>query len=271
VDPREAIMDRLLIVGLDEPEYLELREQLGRQPVVYSDLPPRIRLDRGRLLVEKPDTFDVFVPVARVIFHGIFEDDFPFLTALALWGGPCLPRARGMMDCRLRLPCLVRALEVTRFGGLPRGYADRGTAVAAEADTVAKWGEWHCGENKERFRGERVCDVPTLLEPFLEGEAVRVHLMGDQAWQIRLTGEDWKKSLHGPGAGFMPLDADLLEDTRRLQRHFGLEMLATDYIVGPDGAKHLLEVNHIPNVTVFPEIRAAYLDWAARWALQSPP
>jgi hypothetical protein len=105
-----------------------------------------------------------------------------------------------------------------------------------------------------------------LLEPFIEGEAVRIHLMGERHWQIRLTGEDWKKSLHGPGAGFMDIDPELLEDTRRLQEHFGLEMLATDYILAADGSKHLLEVNHIPNVTVFPEIREAYLDWAAHWA-----
>jgi hypothetical protein len=258
-------MERLLIVGLDEPEYRAVKERITIR-TVYSDLLPRLRLDEGRLLVERPEAFESFVPVTRVLFHGIFEDDLPFLTALALWGGPCLPGARGMMDCRLRLPCLVRALQMTRFGSLRRGYADRGTLVEAPTDMVAKWGEWHCGENKERFRGPRRCDVPTLLEPFVEGEAVRVHLMGDRAWQIRLTGSDWKKSLHGPGAGFMPLDADLLEDTRALQRHFGLEMLAVDYLVALDGTRHLLEVNHIPNVTVFPEIRAAYLDWAAAWA-----
>jgi hypothetical protein len=171
------------------------------------------------------------------------------------------------MDCRLRLPCLVRALEVTRFGSMFRGYSDRGTTVESDADAVAKWGEWHCGENKERFRGPRTCDVPTLLEPFIEGEAVRVHLMGERHWQIRLTGEGWKRSLHGPGAGFMPVDRELLDDTRRLQEHFRLEMLAVDYMVAADGTKHLLEVNHIPNVTVFPEISEAYLAWAARWAL----
>jgi hypothetical protein len=64
----------------------------------------------------------------------------------------------------------------------------------------------------------------------------------------------------------MPIDPELLDDTRALQQHFGLEMLAVDYMVAGAGERHLLEVNHIPNVTVFPEIRAAYLDWAARWA-----
>lgn len=81
-----------------------------------------------------------------------------------------------------------------------------------------------------------------------------------------MTGEGWKKSLHGPGAGYMDVDQELLEDTRRLQRHFRLEMLAVDYMVAGDGSKYLLEVNHIPNVTVFPEVREAYLDWAAKWA-----
>jgi len=258
-------VERLLIVGLDEPEYLDVKKRLAG-PVVYSDLLPRVQIDRGRLLVEKPNSVGAFVPVSKVIFHGIFEDDFPFLTALALWGGPCLPNAHGMMDCRQRIPCLVRALKATGFGSMPRGYADRGTQVEADADAVAKWGEWHCGENKERFRGTWRCDEPTLLEPFVAGEAVRVHLMGERHWQIRMTGEGWKKSLHGTDAGFMPPDDELLEDTRRLQRHFGLEMIAVDYMVAGDGSKHLLEVNHIPNVTVFPEIREAYLEWAAGWA-----
>jgi hypothetical protein len=259
--------DRLLIVGLDEPEYLDLKKKVGT-PTVYADLLPRIQIEKGQLLVEKPNVFGVFVPVSKVIFHGIFEDDFPFITALALWNGPCLPNAHGMMESRQRLPCLVRALEATSFGTMRRGYADRGTKVTGETDMVAKWGEWHCGENKEKFRTTWPCEVPTLLEPFIDGEAVRIHLMGEKAWQIHLTGKDWKKSLHGTDAGFMPIDEELLEDTRRLQKHFRLEMLGVDYIIGRDGSKHLLEVNHIPNITVFPEIREVYINWAAQWVAQ---
>ena len=37
-------------------------------------------------------------------------------------------------------------------------------------------------------------------------------------------------------------------------------------IVADDGSKHLLEVNHIPNVTRFPEIWQAYRDYAVTWA-----
>src|SRR4051812_23881274 len=71
IDLREGgSMDRLLVVGLDEAEYLDLKRQLTI-PVVYSELLPRIQIDRGQLLVEKPNTFGAFLPVSKVIFHGI--------------------------------------------------------------------------------------------------------------------------------------------------------------------------------------------------------
>jgi hypothetical protein len=37
-------------------------------------------------------------------------------------------------------------------------------------------------------------------------------------------------------------------------------------MVSSDDGWHLLEVNHVPNVTVFPEVREAYLDLVVRWA-----
>jgi hypothetical protein len=261
-------VEPLLLVGLDELETAELRRRLERQVLAFETL-PRIRLDRGRLLVEHPHAMNVFVPVERTAYHAIFEDDFDFLTALALWGGPCLPGARGMMDLRLRLPGLVRALAVTRFGGAPRGYADRGTTVAAGAHgSVAKWGNWHCGEDKARFEGPWTAAVPTLFEEFIEGEAVRIVLVGERAWQVRMTGDGWLKSIHHRDARFMEIDPALLDDARRLAGHFGLAIAGVDYIIAPDGTRHLLEVNHVPNVTVFPEVREAYLDLVVRWATQ---
>ena len=95
---------------------------------------------------------------------------------------------------------------------------------------------------------------PTLFEPFIEGEAVRIQLIGDRAWQYRLGGDDWKKSIHHPNASVTATDSELLEDARRLQTYFGLEILGVDYMVGRDGKKHLLEVNHIPSVTAFAEV-----------------
>src|SRR5208282_414492 len=120
---------------------------------------------------------------SHVVFHGIFEQDLEFLAGLALWGGPCFPNPTAMMDCRLRLPCLVHALRFTRFGG-QRGYASPEATYDTESESVAKWGNWHCGENKERFTGRWSAKEPTLFEPFLSGEAVRVVILGKEARQI---------------------------------------------------------------------------------------
>lgn len=52
----------------------------------------------------------------------------------------------------------------------------------------------------------------------------------------------------------------------RLADQFGLRTVGVDYMVTQDGGRYLLEVNHVPNVTVFPEVREAYLDLVVRWA-----
>jgi hypothetical protein len=227
-------------------------------------MPPRVPGRDGRLFVEAPEGIRL-LPVARVVFHGIFEDDLDLLAALALWGGPCYPGPLALLDCRLRLPCLARALRLTRFGAPPRGYASGGVEYPAEAEQVAKWGNWHCGENKARFTGRWVNDEPCLIEPFLPGEAVRVVILGDRAWQIRLAGEGWLKSVHGPGAALMEADPELVADTRAVQAGLRLTLLANDYMVTAAG-KHLLEVNHIPSVTCFPELWQAYEELVVNWA-----
>ncbi len=254
---------RILLVGLDPPETDPIVERVEARCVVHPAL-PRIKVVEGRLLTQGPSSV-AFVEIDKVVFHGIFADDFDFLCGLALWGGPCFPDAMAMMDCRLKLPGLIRASRVSRFGAAARGFAGRGTRLKAEAETVAKWGNWHCGEDKARFTGDFEAQEATWFEPFFTGQAVRVVAIGQRHWQIRLGGEGWLKSIHHADADFMALDPELLEDTLRLRAHFGLDLIGVDYIVGDDGHKHLLEVNHIPSVTCFAEIRQAWLDQVTEW------
>ncbi|MEN9611946.1 MAG: hypothetical protein RLZZ628_2760 [Bacteroidota bacterium] len=103
------------------------------------------------------------------------------------------------------------------------------------------------------------------VEEFIHGEAVRVMLVGDKYWQIKLMGETWLKSIHHDDACEMPVDKALLEDTQNLARHFNLEIVGVDYMVGYNGEKYLLEVNHIPNVTIFPSMNEAFLEYARHW------
>jgi hypothetical protein len=65
-------VERLLIVGLDEPEYLAIREKVAL-PTTWSEMLPRLQLRRGLLHVESPRADGRFLPVSRVVFHGIFE------------------------------------------------------------------------------------------------------------------------------------------------------------------------------------------------------
>lgn len=254
--------DILCIVGLEDDRVAEIREQIDMPIIAHINLPD-IMVKDGELLVESGG-FPKFRPVSKVVYHGIYENDLDFIVGLSLWGGASLPTARNMMDCRLKLPCLVRALDHTRFGA-PRGYAAPGVMYYTEQERVAKWGNWHCGENKERFTESWSGAEPSIIEPFFAGEAVRVVIIGDQYWQIKLDGDDWLKSIHHDSATFMEVDADLLDDTRTLKQAFGLEIIANDYIVGDDGNKYLLEVNHIPNVTRFPELWAAFRDFVVEW------
>ncbi|MBX9582872.1 MAG: hypothetical protein K2X87_21400 [Gemmataceae bacterium] len=255
--------DLAVLIGLDPPEAKEPRSRVAR-PVVSYPMPPKLQLRAGELHTSRTGSWDWDGPVGAVVFHGIFEDDLPAFATLALWGGRCLPSAYGMLDCRPRIANLARVRRVSRFAGLPRGYADAGTTFAA-GPTVAKWGEWHCGEGKERVAGDWPAAEPTLFEPFLEGQAVRVTAVGDRLWQLRLGGDDWKKSIHHADAAFVDLDLDLAADVQALRDHFDLAVCAADYVVSSDGAKPLLELNPIPNVTQFAGIRAAYLDHAAAW------
>lgn len=254
--------NRVCFIGLDEPEYREISEQLSIPTLAHESI-PKIVVSSGRLFVESRSGAHM-LPVSHVVFHGIFEHDLDLIAALALWGGPCIPNAAAMMDCRLKLPCLVRALRYSRFAAPSRGYAGPGATFFAEQEHVAKWGNWHCGENKARFTGLRTSDEACIIEPYFAGESVRVVVIGDQAWQIRLNGPDWLKSIHDPAATFMEIDRELLDDTRAVAKGIGLEIAANDYLVEPSGAKHLLELNHIPNVTRFPEILSAYRDYVVK-------
>ncbi|MEL6638096.1 MAG: hypothetical protein AAFW73_17650 [Bacteroidota bacterium] len=255
-------MKRLCIIGLDARLVQDVRERhFG--PFIYHPMLPRFQVLDGVLYIEKSSGVGM-LPVDRVVFHGIYEDDFDLLTALAIWAGPCFPNPLGMMNCRLKLPCLARALRVSRFN-TKRGMVGPGTRVRVDRMTVGKWGNWHCGENKVKFDTQWTSEDPAVIEPFFPGRAVRVVSIGDQHLQINLEGDDWLKSIHHPTAAITELDPELLADTLALKAHFGLAMLANDYIVGEDGEKHLLEVNHIPNVTRFAELEALYRQYLFRW------
>ncbi|MEO3408279.1 hypothetical protein AAFN85_30470 [Mucilaginibacter sp. CAU 1740] len=259
---------RVLIVGLEEAEVNAIKQNLGfNYLLVTYDSLPQVKLVEGELYVESPTVPDKYLLVNKVIFHGIYKDDVDFITLLALWNGPCLPNALGMMDLRQRIPGLVRALSVSRFGGIKRGMVINEQDYSATTETVAKWGIWHCGEDKAKFNGDWTSSETSVIEQFIDGEAVRIMIVGDKSWQIRLTGDTWLKSIHNEGSWEMETDPELLADSQAIAKHFNLQTVGVDYIVGKDGERYLLEVNHIPNVTVFPFVNEAFVEFAGEWVV----
>ena len=253
---------RLCIIGLERDMVQEIRNSYFG-PIIFHETVPDFLVFKGRLYIERSNGVGM-LPVDKVVFHGIYENDFDLITGLAIWGGACYPNALGMMNCRLKLPCLARALRVSKYNS-KRGMISSKTEIKVEEETVAKWGNWHCGENKAKFNSTWISEEASIIEPFFEGNSVRVVSIGDNHLQIKLEGEDWLKSIHSAQAELMEIDPDLLEDTIKVKRAFGLDMIANDYISSIKGGNHLLEVNHIPNVTIFDKLRDIYLTNIVNW------
>lgn len=257
-------MSRILIVGIEAAQVEDLTEMLrpfSDQSLICEAL-PRLALEGERLYAESPRS-GRWLEVDRVIFHGIYAEDEDFLSALALWAGPCFPKPAPMLAVRRRLASLLAALRLTRFPGARRGYLSREARFDFSRESVAKWGNWHCGEDKARFQGFFEAPENCLVEPFVKGEAVRLVLV-DEPRQVRMTGSGWLKSIHGPGAELMAVCPELQADSLEIQRGLGLDILANDYIIGPEGPV-LLELNHIPSVTAFPELWQDYKNRLRSW------
>ena len=253
---------RLCIIGLDRPVANEVKKAFFG-PVIYHETIPKFLVNQGKLYVERSNGVGMLA-VDIVVYYGIFENDFPLLTALSIWGGDCFPNPSAMMNCRLKLPCLARALQYSRYNS-PRGMVSSETEVRVKESTVAKWGNWHCGENKAKFDSNWTSEEPAIIEPFFHGDAVRIVSIGEEHFQIRLEGVDWLKSIHDNRADFMDIDPQLLEDTLNIKESFGLEIIGNDYIAGANGDHHLLEVNHIPNVTRFSTLTEVYTKEVQAW------
>lgn len=254
--------DRIAVVGLHQPEYGFIRKHFDGLIIWHQSI-PKIRVVDETLFVEKATGVGM-LPVDKIIYHGIFENDLDFIAGLALWNGLTFPNPHGMLDCRLKIPCLAKAMKYSKFSS-PRGFLSAGAYINSETEKVAKWGNWHCGENKHKFTGSWESEESSIIEPFFEGEAVRILNIGEKSWQIKLEGDSWLKSIHPENAHFIPIDQELLEDTLHLKKILEMDIIANDYIITKDGKKHLLEINHIPNITRFEEVRNHFLQTVVAW------
>lgn len=92
--------NRIAVVGLHEQEYEYIRKHYDGLMIWHQSI-PKIKVIDGTLYVEKAQGVGM-LPVDKMVYHGIFEEDLDFIAGLALWNGPCFPDAHGMLDCRLK-------------------------------------------------------------------------------------------------------------------------------------------------------------------------
>lgn len=116
---------------------------------------------------------------------------------------------------------------------------------------VLKVGEEHRGEGKHLIRS--ASDIPrwdgiATMEPFFEGESVRVLLLGERAFGVRIHNEgSWIKNSQGASFEAWEPDRAIVEHARRAMRLFGLTMAGIDYVIDPAGF-HFIELNPFPRV-----------------------
>jgi len=123
---------------------------------------------------------------------------------------------------------------------------------------VLKVGTEHRGIGKHLIQS--VKDIPewegiATMEPFFEGESVRVLIIGNDTFSFKVTNEtSWIKN--GPGADIekVSVSDELVEHAKNAARYFGLDIAGVDYIVEKDGTPHFLEINQYPGLGLFDDM-----------------
>lgn len=172
------------------------------------------------------------------------------LGVLARSALPCYPPPAALLAASDRHAALARCVSAglvdhpvvqARWSGEP----------ALPFPYVLKVGNEHRGEGKHLIRSSADLvrfDGIATMEPFFDGESVRVLVLGEHAFGAKLRHEStWVKN--APGASIEPWqpDAALVEHARRAARLFGLDVAGVDYVIDASGP-HFLELNPFPRV-----------------------
>lgn len=172
------------------------------------------------------------------------------LRALAEHAIPCWPEPAALLAMSSPHAALARVVTA--------GLVDHPVAQAHFTGEpplpfpyVLKTGEEHRGEGKHLIRS--ASDIPrweglATMEPFFVGESVRVLLLGERAFGVRIHNEgSWIKNSAGASFEAWEPDAVIVEHARRAMRLFGLEIAGVDYVIDAAGF-HFIELNPFPRV-----------------------
>lgn len=136
------------------------------------------------------------------------------------------------------------------------------TDPVAYGPGVVKIGNQHRGIGKyslldDEWYNNCLPDDLVTLEPFYEGESIRVLLLDDRVFGIRITNDsNWIKNASGAEAHVFDLNIHplLILHARKVQEYFGLDVAGVDYILKKDGSFHFLEINQYPGLATTEEV-----------------
>jgi glutathione synthase/RimK-type ligase-like ATP-grasp enzyme len=172
------------------------------------------------------------------------------LGVLARSGVPCWPDPAALLALSDRHAAMARCVSA----GLvqhPVVQAPWTKEPLLPFPYVLKVGDEHRGEGKHLIRSAADIvhwDGIATMEPFFDGESVRVLCLGDRAFGAKIHNDStWIKN--APGASFEPWDPDpaVAAHAQEAMRLFNLEIAGVDYVIDQAGP-HFIELNPFPRV-----------------------
>jgi len=120
---------------------------------------------------------------------------------------------------------------------------------------VLKTGTEHRGIGKYLISSVR--DIPewegiATMEPYFEGESVRVLIIGSEVFSFKTTNPDsWIKNSPGADIEKCSVPTEMIQHAKECKQYFRLDIAGMDYILEDDGTFHFLEINQYPGLGVF--------------------
>jgi hypothetical protein len=253
----------LISIGLDNHIVETIKNEVGH--IVNYQYLPDIFSVNGDSFVHSQFGSHYLCP-RGVLFYCYFDSPAIQRRALALSNTPTFPNVKSTILHDDKAISLISALSADPVkNNLDRGFINKNTDIGITCQTVAKWGEWHCGQGKAVFNN--VANVPeqSILEPFIEGESHRILIVGDSVWQIRYDSDDWRKNVNSKITILKHADPELAVRSEKIAQNLGLSIVGIDYIINDHGA-FLLEVNAYPGLDQIPEAEELFIDLAIKWA-----
>jgi hypothetical protein len=163
---------------------------------------------------------------------------------------PCWPAPAALLTVSDRHAAMARCIEAGLVGH-PVVQARWTREPLLPFPYVLKVGNEHRGEGKHLIRSAADIvrwDGIATMEPFFDGESVRVLLLGEHAFGVRIHNDSsWIKNSPGASLELWDPDPAVVSHARRAMRHFNLEIAGVDYVIDRSGPR-FIELNPFPRV-----------------------